>query len=395
MRRQPGVATRGRGDGNDVGAFPLLQRTWGSVRWRAMTHPHRSYRWIRIWLWTGAFLTLAILVIGGITRLTQSGLSIVEWAPLVGVIPPLNEAQWEDAFAAYRQHEEYRQLRPDMSLAEYKSIFYWEYLHRLVARGIGLVFLVPFAWFWMRGVLSRRLLLALLGLLGLGALQGGMGWLMVASGLADEPTVDHVRLALHLGLAFLIFGTCVWLAAALGAKRSLGARPPWVRPVALSVGVLLAIQVAYGAFVAGLDAGYAFNTFPTMAGGWWPPSPWRLEPVLANLIDNLATVQWIHRWLAFVLLGAAAGAFLAHMVRGVDEVATAWSGVVLALLAVQAVVGILTLVWFVPIPLAVAHQAIALLIFGGWVLWWHRLSGSPDLRPEVGVRSRQGSRAGA
>lgn len=358
-----------------------------------MTHAKHSYRWVRIWLWTGAFLTLAILVIGGITRLTQSGLSIVEWAPLVGVIPPLNEAQWEEAFAAYRGYEEYRQLRPDMTLAEYKSIFFWEYLHRLVARGIGLVFLVPFALFWVRGMLHRRLLVPLLGLLALGALQGGMGWFMVASGLADEPTVDHVRLALHLGLAFLIFGACVWLAAALGSRRPLGPRPRWARPAALVVGVLLAIQVAYGAFVAGLDAGYAFNTFPKMAGGWWPPSPWRLEPVLANLIDNLATVQWIHRWLAFVLLGAAAATSIAQTRRRVDQVATAWAGAVVGLLAVQALVGVLTLVWFVPIPLAVTHQAFALLIFGAWILWWHRLAGSPSLREEHGGGLRKGSPA--
>ena len=357
-----------------------------------MTHPDRSYRGIRIWLWTGAILTLAILVIGGITRLTQSGLSIVEWAPLVGVVPPLTEAQWEEAFAAYRQYEEYRQLRPDMTLAEYKTIFFWEYLHRLVARGIGLVFLVPFALFWLQGLLHRRLMGALLGLLALGALQGAMGWVMVASGLADEPTVDHIRLALHLGLAFLIFGTCVWLAAGLGPRRAPGRIPRWARPAALAVGALLALQVAYGAFVAGLDAGYAFNTFPKMAGGWWPPSPWRLDPLLVNLVDNLATVQWIHRWLAFALLGAAAAAFVAQKVRGVDPLATTWSGVVLVLLSVQALVGILTLVWFVPIPLAVAHQAIALVIFGAWVLWWHRLAGSPSLRSEVGVRLRRGSR---
>ena len=326
-------------------------------------------------------------MIGGITRLTQSGLSIVEWAPLMGVIPPLNEAQWEEAFAAYRQYEEYRQLRPEMTLAEYKSIFFWEYLHRLVARGIGLVFLVPFALFWIRGMLHRRLVIALLGLLGLGALQGAMGWFMVASGLADEPTVDHVRLALHLGLAFVIFGTCLWIAASLGTRRSLGSKPRWAMPAFLAVGVLLALQVIYGAFVAGLDAGYAFNTFPKMAGSWWPPGAWRLEPVLANLVDNLATVQWVHRWLAFVLLGAAAASFLAKRALGVDRIATSWSGVVVGLLAVQALVGVLTLVRFVPIPLAVTHQAIALLIFGAWVLGWHRLFGSPSLALEQHVSS--------
>ncbi|MFA5569565.1 MAG: COX15/CtaA family protein, partial [Trueperaceae bacterium] len=176
-------------------------------------------RHVVVWLWLGAALTFSMLVVGGVTRLTQSGLSIVEWEPLVGVVPPLNEAQWQDAFAQYQRFPEYRQLRPDMTLAEYKTIFYWEYAHRLLARFIGVVFLVPFLFFWARGYLKGPLARRLLLLFGLGALQGLMGWFMVASGLVDRPSVAHERLAAHLLLAFTIFAFCLWTAADLLPKR--------------------------------------------------------------------------------------------------------------------------------------------------------------------------------
>lgn len=338
-----------------------------------MSTPMR--RRVRIWLWTGAFLTLVIVTIGAITRLTQSGLSIVEWAPLIGVIPPLSDAQWQEAFAAYREFPEYQQLRPDMTLSEYKQIFFWEYLHRLVARGIGLVFLIPFIWFLARRALPRRLTFRLVGLFALGAAQGAMGWFMVQSGLVDRPHVDHLRLAAHLLLAFAIFGSCLWLAAELGGRRERtdlrsGARPPPTFAIGL-LGGLLVLQVLYGAFVAGLDAGLAFNTFPRMAGGWLPPGAWRLDPLLGNLTDNIATVQWIHRTLAFVLLGVAGGLALRELRSGADRVSIRFSATFLALLVVQAGLGIATLVLFVPIPLAVLHQLVAVICFGVWTMWFH------------------------
>lgn len=342
-------------------------------------------RRLRLWLWTGAFLTAALVSLGGATRLTQSGLSIVEWAPLMGVVPPLTEVAWEAAFAAYRQYPEYRQLRPDLTLDGYKSIFVLEYLHRLLARTIGLVFLVPFVVFWLRGALHPPLVRRLLMLFGLGMAQGVMGWLMVASGLVDRPYVDPLRLAAHLGLAFAIFAVCLATAADLGAStphRAPGER----RDLGLlALGALLGLQTLYGALVAGLDAGYAFNTWPLMAGGWFPPAAWRLEPWARNLVDNAATVQWIHRWLALVLVAVATGLYLRERRAAADPFAAAWSRAVLALLALQAALGVATLVGFVPLGLALAHQVTALALVGAWTLWWHRTRAG---RPGATARAR-------
>lgn len=333
-------------------------------------------------------LTFAILVVGGITRLTQSGLSIVEWAPLVGVVPPLNEAQWEEAFAAYQRYPEYQQLRPDMTLAEYKTIFFWEYVHRLLARTIGVVFVVPFAWFWARGYLRAPLAKRLLVLFGLGALQGFMGWFMVASGLVDRPSVAHERLAAHLVLAFSIFAVCVWTAADLLPRpsRFRAARPSAadarqagdLRGWLVAFGVLFGIQVVYGAFVAGLDAGFAFNTYPLMAGSWLPPAAWHLEPAIRNLIDNIATVQWIHRTLPVLLLVVSVvlvvRSLRARDGSGSEPTDPRWATALLVFVLVQAGLGIATLVLFVPIWLAVLHQAVALALFGVWLSWLHRLT---------------------
>lgn len=355
-----------------------------------MRRPTRRH--LRIWLWTGALLTAALVTLGGATRLTQSGLSIVEWAPLVGVIPPLSEPAWEEAFAAYRQYPEYRQLRPEMTLAEYQGIFLLEYLHRLLARTIGLVFLVPFALFWLRGALRGPLLRRLLMLFALGAAQGVMGWLMVASGLVERPYVDPLRLAAHLSLAFAIFATCLWTAADLGRSAPRQADPRrGANPSLALFGALLALQVIYGALVAGLDAGFAFNTWPRMAGGWLPPAPWRLEPWPLNLVDNIATVQWIHRWLALVLVVLAAGLYLRKRRPGSDLVEARWSLAVVALVAVQALLGVATLIWFVPLTLALAHQAVALALFGAWTLWWHRSRPRPAPRRAVSPTSRHRS----
>lgn len=327
------------------------------------------------WLWLGAALTFSMLVVGGVTRLTQSGLSIVEWAPLVGVVPPLNEAQWLDAFAQYQRFPEYRQLRPDMTLGEYKTIYYWEYAHRLLARAIGVVFLLPFLLFWLRGYLNGPLARRLLVLFGLGALQGVMGWFMVASGLVDRPAVAHERLAAHLLLAFTIFAYCLWTANDLLARPREAARTPGLYGWLVTFGAVLVLQVTYGAFVAGLDAGKAFNTYPLMAGSFWPPAAWRLEPPLLNLLDNIATVQWIHRTLPLLLLGVAAGLLVAAVRRRAEpggRLDVGWAAVLLSGVLIQGALGVATLLSAVALDLAATHQATALLLFGTWVLWLHR-----------------------
>lgn len=336
----------------------------------------RDRRWhLVIWLWVGAALTFSMLVVGGVTRLTQSGLSIVEWAPLIGVVPPLDEAQWQDAFAAYQRYPEYRQLRPTMTLAEYKTTFYWEYAHRLLARAIGLVFLLPFLFFWVRGYLDGPLARRLLFLFALGALQGLMGWFMVASGLVDRPSVAHERLAAHLLLAFAIFAFCLWTAAdLLPAPRD--ERPsPALRGWLVAFGAVLVLQITYGAFVAGLDAGKAFNTYPLMAGSWWPPAAWRLDPPLRNLLDNIATVQWIHRTLPLLLLLIAvvlAATAWRQRQRPGGRVDLGWAAALMGGVLVQGTLGVATLLSSVPLGLAAVHQAAALLLFGTWVLWLHR-----------------------
>lgn len=339
--------------------------------------PAPQRRRLRVWLWSIAAMTSIVLVVGGITRLTQSGLSIVDWQPIVGAIPPLNDAQWEEAFERYRQFPEYRQLRGGMTLPEFKVIFFWEFLHRLAARLIGLVVLVPFVVFWRAGYLTRPLALRVLGLFGLGALQGVMGWVMVSSGLVGQPSVSHYRLAAHLALAFVIFGACVWLARDLSpgparAEASGRACRLMTRGLAV-VGTLLAVQIVWGAFVAGLDAGLIFNTFPLMGGGLTPPGLLRLEPMLLNLVQNPAAVQWMHRLLGTVLL-AAACVFFVRVVRiRADRASRRFNAALLALISAQYSLGVLALLAVVPVSLGVMHQAAALAIFGVWVAWLHHV----------------------
>jgi heme a synthase len=345
--------------------------------WRSRI-PEERRRRLRMWLWSGAALTFVILVIGGITRLTQSGLSMVDWRPIMGVIPPLTEAQWLETFDNYRQYPEYQQLRRGMSLDEFKFIFFWEYIHRIAARLIGLVFLVPFVVFWLRGYFNRPLLKRLLVLFALGASQGLMGWLMVRSGLVDRPHVSHFRLAVHLSIAFAIFGMCVWLAAQLKTPlRGASLRPETRRVLTWGlavVGVLLGLQIFWGALVAGLKAGLYFNTFPLMGGGLIPPGFVTMDPAWINFVENPITVQWVHRVLGTVL-GVAALVFFwkARALPDLDTVSARYNLGLMGLILTQYALGVLTLLYFVPVSLGVIHQATAMVIFGVWLLWLHRV----------------------
>ena len=332
-------------------------------------------RHLRVWLWSGAGLTFLILVIGGITRLTESGLSMVDWNPIVGVIPPLSHAKWEAAFARYREFPEYQKLRPGMTLAEFRFIFLWEYLHRLAARTIGLVFIIPVVWFGAKGYLTPPLRRRLFALFGLGALQGFMGWFMVMSGLVDDPRVSQYRLAAHLSIAIAIFGYCIWLVRELTtpvpARLSSGTRAAGPTRCIYALGALLALQIVWGAFVAGLDAGFIYNTFPGMAEGWLPPNGLQLQPAIRNLTGNPATVQWIHRVLGTLLLLAATLAFLVtRAVRG-DHTSRRLALAFWVLVATQYSLGVVTLLRHVPLPLGVAHQATAVVIVGTWIAWMH------------------------
>lgn len=350
--------------------------------WRLQI-PEAKRRHLRAWLWTGAALTFVIVVVGGVTRLTQSGLSMVDWNPIMGAVPPLTEADWWEAFRRYQQFPEYQKLRRGMSLGEFQFIFLWEYVHRLAARLIGLVFLIPFVYFAVRRYFNRALRIRVLLLFGLGALQGFMGWFMVSSGLVDDPRVSHYRLAAHLSIALTILALCVWLARDLRSGEL--PRPRAVpRPARdlYALGGLLLLQILWGAFVAGLDAGLIFNTYPQMGDGLVPPGAWQMRPGWLNLVENPATVQWVHRVLGTVLALAAVAVFLRH--RGTTA-SRRVSGVFAGLVLAQYGLGVVTLLKSVPVALGAVHQATAVLILVTWVLWVHDVhrSGISTRRGEV------------
>jgi cytochrome c oxidase assembly protein subunit 15 len=319
-------------------------------------------------------MVFATLVVGGVTRLTHSGLSIVEWQPLVGIIPPLNQAEWLAVFEKYKQTPEFKLVNHGMSLAEFKYIFFWEYIHRVLGRTIGLVFLLPYLYFLLRRKITGALAPRLLGIFVLGGLQGAMGWYMVKSGLVDDPRVSQYRLTAHLSIAFLIFIAMMWVALDLISERGRAFADPALRRLQ-RFGFWLALLVFYmvitGGFVAGIRAGKAYNTFPLMNGHLVPPEILMIDPWYLNFFSNMATVQFDHR------LGAWALAFLVpwfwHRVRRSAAGARARlaANVTLGVAALQITLGIATLLTFVPdpiVPLAAAHQGGAMLLFGA-VLW--------------------------
>lgn len=308
---------------------------------------------------------------------------MTDWNLIMGALPPMSPSAWKEAFHRYQQFPEYQQLNVGMSLPEFKFIFFWEYTHRLLGRIIGLVFLLPFLWFWIAGHFTRRWLKRALLLFALGAAQGAMGWIMVKSGLVDVPRVSHYRLAAHLLFAFVLVGCCTWFALDLQSKAPAPSSPKtrslksWV----LAVGVLLGLQVFWGALVAGLDAGFIYNTFPLMNGGWIPTNAWALEPALLNLVQNPGTVQWVHRIIGTALLVATVATWI--RIRSASDATlrkrTHWLA---ALIVGQFALGAATVVWSVPIPLGVAHQAMAMGIWIGWLTVWHQLRQKSQIMDE-------------
>ncbi len=322
----------------------------------AATMTDRDRRIVAAWLLACAAMTFAMVVVGGITRLTESGLSIVEWQPIVGAVPPLSDADWQALFAKYRETPQYQKVFTDLGLEGFKHIFWWEFIHRLLGRTIGLVFLLPFLYFLARRRLSAPLALRLAGLFVLGGLQGAMGWYMVKSGLVDDPRVSHFRLTAHLGLALLIFCAEVWLALGLLLPSARG-RP---RPLSLAVLGVVFLMALSGGFVAGLRAGHAYNTFPLMNGHLVPPEAFMLEPVWDNFLWNVATVQLVHRsifWLLLVLVPLA-------WWKLKDGAAKVAAHHLLGMFGIQAALGISTLLLAVPVALGAAHQGGAVLLLG-------------------------------
>lgn len=326
---------------------------------------------IGIWLLTCCALVFAMVVVGGVTRLTHSGLSIVEWQPIVGTIPPLSQSDWEVLFEKYHQTPQYKKINLGMSLEEFKGIFWWEYFHRLLGRVIGLAFFIPFVYFLARKGIDRPLGLKLTGIFVLGGLQGAMGWYMVKSGLVDNPHVSQYRLTAHLGLAFIIYAAMfrVALELLLPADISHGnIRLRGLHRFSLGLTTLIFVMVLSGGFVAGIHAGRAYNTFPLMNGHIIPPEIFILEPWYRNFFDNMATVQFDHRLIAWTLATLIPIFWFKSKNLPLPGSAHLACNLLLIMLIVQISLGIATLLLVVPLPLAAAHQAGALLLFTA-ALW--------------------------
>ena len=337
-----------------------------------------SNRAIRVWLFTVAALIALMVLVGGATRLTESGLSITEWKPVTGALLPLSQAEWERAFEAYKLIPQYKTLNAGMTLSEFKTIFWWEWSHRLLGRVIGMVYLLPFLFFLWRGALTGELRKRLWSIFALGALQGVVGWWMVASGLTERVEVSQYRLATHLVLALVIFASIVWTLGEFKGEPAPDA-PARVKFFGRAILVVTFVQIYLGALVAGLRAGLVYNTWPAIDGGFVPTAArlWYEDPWWRNLFENALTVQFDHRMTAYALfLLALWHAIDASRARaGAAVVNGAW--LLFAAIMVQAVLGILTLLGQVPLPLALTHQAVAIVVLTLAVLQAELLSREP------------------
>ncbi len=324
------------------------------------------------WLLSCCVVLLTLVMVGGATRLTESGLSIVDWKPVTGVLPPIGEAAWQAEFSRYQASPQYTAVNQGMDLGEFRTIFWFEYFHRLLARLLGLWFALPLLWFWLRGAIPARLRWPLLGILALGAAQGYLGWFMVKSGLVDVPRVSPYRLAAHLGLALLVYALMLRLALGLLLPRVAAAdgKPAkrWPRGVLLS---LVAATILFGAFVAGLRAGHMYNTFPLMAGHLVPPGLFAMEPVWRNFFENPVAVQFIHRVIALTTLAATVWAWWRMRAVALDRAQVRSRQALLLMALIQVGLGICTLIWVVPVWLGTLHQGGAVLLLSaviaaGW-----------------------------
>jgi len=320
-------------------------------------------RAIRAWLICVAALIAVMVLVGGATRLTESGLSIVEWKPVTGALPPLGEAQWAEAFEGYKAIPQYHALNAGMTLSEFKTIFWWEWSHRLLGRVIGIAYLLPFLYFLWRGTVGTELRRRLWLIFGLGALQGVVGWWMVASGLSERIEVSHYRLATHLVLALLIFAAIVWTLRRLEERPAL-AVPARLKITSLVLVGLTFVQLYLGALVAGLRAGLVYNTWPEIDGALIPSANalWFDTPWWRNLFDNRLTVQFEHRMVAYTLFVLAVAHALDAMRSRAGHAAISGAVWLVAAVGLQATLGILTLLNQVPIELALTHQAVAIVV---------------------------------
>jgi cytochrome c oxidase assembly protein subunit 15 len=314
------------------------------------------------WLLICCALIFAMVVLGGVTRLTGSGLSMVNWKPISGVLPPIGQSAWEREFDHYRQSPEYAYVNKGMSLREFKGIFWFEYAHRVLGRLIGVVFLLPFLYFLLRRRISASLAPRLVVMFVLGGLQGLLGWYMVKSGLVDDPHVSQYRLAAHLGLAVLIYAYMLWTACAILRGRDGAGGGGRLAGISMLLVVVVFVTMISGAFVAGLKAGMIYNTFPLMGDAWLPNAMWSMSPAWLNIFENPATVQFNHRVIAIATFAGIVALWLGARSKPLTRTQAIWLHIVLAAAVVQVALGVATLLLRVPVTLAALHQAGAMVL---------------------------------
>ncbi len=337
---------------------------------------------IAIWLLICCAMVYAMVVVGGVTRLTDSGLSIVEWQPIVGTMPPITQGDWDELLDKYRETPQYQKVNAGMNVDEFKNIFWWEYFHRLLGRAIGVVFFIPFVYFLIRKKIDRPLGIKLSGIFVLGGLQGLMGWYMVMSGLVNDPHVSQYRLTAHLGLAFVIYAALLWVAMGLLSPQTNNNQAgnhkelPSLRRFSTVLTSLIFIMILSGGFVAGIRAGLAYNTFPLMNGYLIPPDLFLLEPWYRNFFDNITTVQFNHRVIAWILAILVPVFWFKSLKCQLSDSARLACHFLLVALVIQISLGIATLLQAVPLTLAASHQAGAMLLFTAALWVNHKLRDS-------------------
>jgi len=318
---------------------------------------------VRYWLYFLAALVLLMVMVGGATRLTDSGLSITEWKPISGTIPPLSIDDWNAEFEAYKQIPEYQQINKGMSLEEFKGIFWWEWGHRFLGRVIGFAFLVPFLVFLLQKRLDWKLAPALAVLFFMGGFQGFLGWWMVSSGLSERVDVSQYRLAAHLSAACVLFVSLIWVSRRLRPTQVLWVQKGWPLLISL-LGLIVFVQIAAGAFVAGLDAGFTYNTWPLMDGRFIPQNLALIDPLWLNCFENITAVQFNHRMIAYLTLALVVGLTWHAWTKTQFDGVHGWMVIIAGLTLLQVILGIFTLIYVVPMHLALAHQVTAFILVG-------------------------------
>ncbi len=337
-----------------------------------MNTPEKHRLAVRNWLFFSAAMIFIMAIIGAITRLTESGLSMVEWRPLIGAIPPLSEAEWQRVFDLYRETPEYIHKNAGMNMDAFKEIFFWEWFHRVWGRLIGLIYALPLFFFLIRGWIPKAKKAILIGLLFLGGIQGGIGWFMVMSGLSEEPDVSHYRLALHLCLAFVLYALIFWQGLQFHTPSK--DKPVIGRdPIIWASYITVTVTIIYGVFVAGMDAGMIYNEWPLMGSSIMPSDMWFLDPWWMNIFENKAGVQFIHRWLAVITLFSIILLWARYSHKNQPDNIRKIAWWILALTIAQVALGIATLITQLYIPLAAAHQGGALLVLSAMLILSDRL----------------------